>query len=293
MKKFFLSLCALIFVESSFYSVTRIGILRGMNSIPLAYMFDAESKKTDEERLFEFTVFDSPVDLFREMQKGYIDATVVSSLAAEGLVKKSDGQVKVTAIVSTTDFYIAGYGMGNYAFSNLVDRKLYVIQNALSTKMLYYMLDKNRIPYEEGNGGILVEEVKNSSELVEKFLSDKSSFALFSQPELSEVCSRSVSIRKMVDMQEQYQILEGNGKIVPLSVLVIRSRLENENMHAVQELKRNLEESLEQAVLKPRTAARIISKNKFGIPEKNCAEAIKKSNFNFIPVNGDFVLKIY
>ena len=281
-KKAFLSVLLLFTLSIAAFAQIKIGLLRGMTSIPFANLYEDEK--------YDFAFFDRPEELFSRMQQGQIDATIVSSLIAEELVKKTDHAVTVCAVVSKSDFYIAGRQRGKVNFSSLVGHTLYVPGKGLSYKMLFYLLKKNHIPVEDGPGGINVVLMENQEKTLSAFLKDEDSYALLSGPALFEALKRSHKIKINLDLQEQFQILEGNGKILPNSVLLVRSQLVRERMGLLQILKKDLETSVDQIVKRPKYTAKVAVKNNFGLSEKNCAGAISLSSFDFIPVNEEFHL---
>lgn len=262
----------------------KIGILKGTASIPFAYLY---SQNTEN---YTFAVFENPEELFSQMQNGLIDATVVSSLAAEKLVQETNNAVTAAAVVSTSDFYVVGRNSGRVSFSSLVGKSVCIASKGLAYKMFLYLLEKNQIPVEEGQGGVNIVTVENQSQALSCLIESKTDFALLSGAALQEAFLRSKQFRKNINLQEQIQLLEGSEKIVPLQVLVVRSQFCKDHSKLFQQLKNDVETSVDEALRKPNTIAKIIEENNFGVSRKVCAKIILNSNFNFIPINDEFHL---
>lgn len=262
----------------------KIGILKGTASIPFAYLYSQNSEN------YTFAVFENPEELFSRMQSGLIDATVVSSLAAEKLAQETNNAVTAAAVVSTSDFYIVGRNSERITFSSLVGKSVCVASKGLAYKMFLYLLEKNQIPVEEGPGGVNIVTVENQSQALSCLIESKSDFALLSGAALQEVFLRSKRFRKNINLQEQLQLLEGSEKIVPLQVLVVRSQFCKEQSRLFQQLKNDVETSIDEALRKTNTMAKIIEENDFGVSRKVCVKIIQNSNFNFIPINDEFRL---
>lgn len=284
MKKIFL-LPILQLLLCSAFSQVKVGILRGMDSVPFAFLYE-----NAQESEYEFELFSNPSELFEKMQMGEIHGTVCSSLSAEKLVDRTDGAISVAACVSTTNFYIVGKESFRRNFSHIVGNKVGVAGNGLGALMLSHILTKNDIPIEEGPGGIELCIKNSQSELANEFLTGKLRYALLSEPATSVVCGDNASNCKLIDLQEQFQIIYGGEKTVPLSVLVVRSDFMKLQPKLFQKFRQDLEDSVDQVVLKPMTAANIVEKNGFGINSLVCASAIMHSNYDFRPVKGKFHL---
>lgn len=262
----------------------KIGILKGTASIPFAYLYSQNSEN------YTFAVFENPEELFSRMQSGLIDATVVSSLAAERLAQETNNAVTAAAVVSTSDFYIVGRNSGRISFSSLVGKSVCVASKGLAYKMFLYLLEKNQIPVEEGPGGVNIVTVENQSQALSCLIESKSDFALLSGAALQEAFLRFKQFKKNINLQEQLQLVEGNEKLVPLQVLVVRSQFCKEQSRLFQQLKNDVETSIDEALRKPNTMAKIIEENDFGVSRKVCVKIILNSNFNFIPINDEFRL---
>lgn len=262
----------------------KIGILKGTASIPFAYLYSQNSEN------YTFAVFENPEELFSRMQSGLIDATVVSSLAAERLAQETNNAVTAAAVVSTSDFYIVGRNSGRISFSSLVGKSVCVASKGLAYKMFLYLLEKNQIPVEEGPGGVNIVTVENQSQALSCLIESKSDFALLSGAALQEAFLRFKQFKKNINLQEQLQLVEGNEKLVQLQVLVVRSQFCKEQSRLFQQLKNDVETSIDEALRKPNTMAKIIEENDFGVSRKVCVKIILNSNFNFIPINDEFRL---
>lgn len=121
----------LLFIFSVFFAENlrakiNIGILKGMDSIPFAFLYSdaqenqkklenpevselsdvseevndsSEDQSVQPEEKYSFSFFETPLELFSKMKTGYIDATIISSESAEKLVKKSNGQVCIVLLL--------------------------------------------------------------------------------------------------------------------------------------------------------------------------------------------------
>lgn len=287
MKKIFRKLIfvlSLSFLSSAFCQV-KVGVLKGMDSVPFTFMYE-----TLPETDYEFTFFTEPAELIEKMQEGEIHGTVISSFVAEKLVKATDGALSVAAVVSDTCFYIIGKDVFRRNFANIVGNKVEVAGNGLGERMLSHILMKNDIPVEEGPGGIELVSRKSQSEIVNDYLCGNAKFVLLSEPAVSVVCGENSMNIKIIDLQDQFQNIYGAEKKVPLSVVLVRTDFMKKQPKLFQKFRQDLEDSVDQVVLKPMTAAHIVEKNGFGINSSVCASAIIHSRYDFRPVKGEFHL---
>ena len=318
--KFF---CILIifsaFLAENLFAEIRIGILKGMDSIPFAFMYSdnlknqsesepenieeyeissAQENPTTQEnknkdssgQKYSFQVFETPFELFSKMKQGFVDATIISSDSAKKLSSESNGQIRISAVVSDIDFKIITRRKGKIQFSDLIGNKIYVAGEGSAEKLLLNLLEKNSIPVEEGSAGVEIVVKKSQMALVSEFVQKKADYVLVSEPAVSDIFNRSKNAKVAIDFQEQCERVFGYGKIFPRSVLVVRSSLIEDFPAEFKSFLSELEYSVQRASKKPREASRIVEENNFGVNRRICAQAICGTKFNFFPVKGNFEL---
>lgn len=318
--KFF---CILIifsaFLAENLFAEIRIGILKGMDSIPFAFMYsdnlknqsESEPENIEEHEIssaqenpttqenknkdssgqkYSFQVFETPFELFSKMKQGFVDATIISSDSAKKLSSESNGQIRISAVVSDIDFKIITRRKGKIQFSDLIGNKIYVAGEGSAEKLLLNLLEKNSIPVEEGSAGVEIVVKKSQMELVSEFVQKKADYVLVSEPAVSDIFNRSKNAKVAIDFQEQCERVFGYGKIFPRSVLVVRSSLIEDSPAEFKSFLSELEYSVQRASKKPREASRIVEENNFGVNRRICAQAICGTKFNFFPVKGNFEL---
>ena len=318
--KFF---CILIifsaFFAENLFAEIRIGIVKGMDSIPFAFMYsdnlknqsESESENIEEHEIssaeenptvkenkskdssgqkYSFQFFETPFELFSKMKQGFIDATIISSDSAKKLSSESNGQIRISAVVSDIDFKIITRRKGKILFSDLIGNKIYVAGEGSAEKLLLNLLEKNSIPVEEGSAGVEIVVKKSQMALVSEFVQKKADYVLVSEPAVSDIFNRSKNAKVAIDFQEQCERVFGYGKIFPRSVLVVRSSLIEDSPAEFKSFLSELEYSVQRATKKPREASRIVEKNNFGVNRRICAQAICGTKFNFFPVKGNFEL---
>lgn len=315
----------ILIVFSTFFAVNlfaeiRVGILKGMDSIPFAFLYSDNQKiqpevapeNLEEQKIssadeipaeipsaqenqafrqkYSFQFFETPFELFSKMKQGFVDATIVSSDSAKKLAAESNGQLRVSAVVTDIDFKIITRRKGKIQFSDLIGNKIYVAGEGFAEKLLLNLLEKNSIPVEEGSAGVEIIVKKSQTELVSEFVQKKADYVLVSEPAVSDLFNRSKKAKVAIDFQEQCEKVFGYGKTFPRSVLVVRSDLMEDSPAAFQSFLSELEYSVQRAAKKPREAARIVEENNFGVNRRICAQAICGTKFNFFPVKGNFEL---
>lgn len=300
MKKFFakfLFFCVFVLSASFFYAeeteeveeisleeeidiqnpIMNIGVLRGMTSLPFAFMYDDNTV----EKKYDFAFFSTPLDLFRQMKDGNIDAAIISAESAEKLTEKSDGQVFISSVITTMNYKIISKHSRNMILSGLAGSKVYVSGDGQAKHLLTFLLEKNSIPVKENSGGVEIVQVENQAELVRSFLSGKAEYVMAGEPCVQDILTRSRAARVVINLKEQYEAVCGYGKTVPETVLVIRTKMNEDYPKTVQDFTRDLENSIERLKKKKANAAEIAIKNDFGISRKLCIRAIDGTDYDF------------
>lgn len=307
----------LVFLAAETFAPAKIniGILRGMEAVPFAFMYsdnlkinsekssgissendsetspeESELEKNSSSQKYSFTFFSKPFDLFYKMKHGFIDAAIISSESAEKLAESSGGQVRVMAVVSDIDFKIVSRRKSKVSFSDLIGNKIYVAGEGFAEHLLVNLLEKNSIPVEEGSAGVEIVLKNSQAELVSEFVQKKADYVLVSEPAVSDIFNRTKNARVAMELQEQCEAVFGYGRIIPGSVLVVRSDLAENSAKSAQQLLSDLEYSVQRVSKMPRKAAEIAAENNFGVSKRICAQAIAGTKYNFYPVKGDFNL---
>ncbi len=320
-KKYFYVLFVFsVFIVKNIFAETRVGILKGMNSIPFAFMYSdnlqiqdnaelkiketefsdgqevSELKENSSEtqvspsKKYSFQIFETPLELFSKMKQGFIDATIISADSAKKITDESNGQVSVCAVVSNIDFKILTRKKGNIAFSDLIGNKIYVAGEGFAEKLLVSLLEKNSIPIEEGSAGVEIVVKKTQAEVISEFVKKNADYVLVSEPATSDILNRSKNVKIAIDFQEQCENILGYGKMVPYSVLVARTDFVENSAGEFQTFLSDLEYSVQRAVRKPREASKIVAENNFGVNKRICAQAIVGTKYDFFLLKGDFDL---
>lgn len=313
--KFFVFLLVfLAFFSGNLFSEVKIGVLKGMDSVPFAFMYSDNLKNQNDDVLnnidetenlsesqfselqfsslkkYSFQFFETPLELFSRMKQGFVDAAIVSSTSAKKLAAESNGQVRVCAVVTDIDFKIITRRRGNISFSDLIGNKIFVAGEGFAEKLLLSLLEKNSIPVEEGSAGVEIVVKNSQAELVSEFVQKNIDYVLVSEPAVSDIFNRSRNAKIAIDLQEQCESVFGYGKTIPRSVLVVRTDLVENSPSAFHSFLSDLEYSVQRAALKPREAARIVAENDFGVNSRICAQAICGTKYDFFPLKGDFDL---
>ena len=313
--KFFVFLLVfLAFFSGNLFSEVKIGVLKGMDSVPFAFMYSDNLKNQNDDALnniyetenlsesqfsepqfssskkYSFQFFETPLELFSRMKQGFVDAAIVSSTSAKKLAAESNGQVRVCAVVTDIDFKIITRRRGNISFSDLIGNKIFVAGEGFAEKLLLSLLEKNSIPVEEGSAGVEIVVKNSQAKLVSEFVQKNIDYVLVSEPAVSDIFNRSRNAKIAIDLQEQCESVFGYGKTIPRSVLVVRTDLVENSPSAFHSFLSDLEYSVQRAALKPREAARIVAENDFGVNSRICAQAICGTKYDFFPLKGDFDL---
>lgn len=280
MKKIISALLVLLCFSTS-YAQINVGVLKGMSAIPFATMLENPD--------YTFTFYDEPAQLVQDMKNGVIDVTNISSVAAEKLTAKANGNLKVTAVTSTTDFCLVGR-RSNVSFSALPGRKIGVAGQGLSKELFTYLLKKNNIPLESGDSGVELIVFEDLSKVTNAYISNKINFAVTSEPATSLLTRNSKRNFVSMDLQQQYKLATGKDASIPMTVVLFRNQILQENQELVTKFNSDLENSLLLASKNPGKIAAIAKKNNLGLYGTVALSAVKYSSFCFIPVKGDFHL---
>lgn len=209
----------------------RVGSLKGPTSLGLLFMMeDAGQGLTQNEYTFQMAT--AADELLPLLVKGDLDIALVPANVAAVLYNNTEGAVRVIDINTLGVLYMVSGDGTVEQVSDLVGKTIYLTGKGTTPDyVLQYILAENGL--EEGD--YTLEYKSEATEVAALLGSNPDAIGLLPQPFVTAACMQNEALSIVLDMNEEWQSLQGEGgSSMVTGVTVVRREFLEENEAAVQ-----------------------------------------------------------
>ncbi len=218
----------------------RIGGMKGPTSMGLLFMKE-EAESGENPEGYEFTMVTGADELLPMMIKGELDIALVPANVAAILYQKTEGGVAVIDINTLGVLYmVSGDGEIQQA-EDLRGKTIYLTGKGTTPDyVLHYILKENGL--KEGDYTL---EYKSEPTEVAALLAEKpDAVGLLPQPFVTVACTQNEKLQVVMDMNEQWSLLQGEGgSRMVTGVTVVRREILEAYPEAVEKFLQNHKDS--------------------------------------------------
>ena len=247
--------------EGSGAAAVRVGSLKGPTSMGLAYLMET-AKNGETANTYEFTMAGKADELVGNIANGSLDIALVPANVASVLYNKTQGQVKVIDINTLGVLYVVA---SDDSISTMED---------LKGKTVYM------------TGKVTMEFKSEAAEVASILKEDPSAIGVLPQPFASAACMQNPELKTVMDLTEQWDLLnkEGNSRMVT-GVTIVRTGFLEEHEAAVEQFLKDHAESAEYTSAEPEKAAQLVAD--IGIVEKAAMAQKAMPLCNIVCITGE------
>lgn len=279
MKKVF---AALVFIFCSFmFAQIRLGILNGPSCIPAAYLLENLVSVNDQD--IEYETLPSAQTLASKILNDEIDIGFLPPNMAAALYNKQKGTVLCTAITGTGNLSLITKDTAVHSLEDLKGKTVYVAGAAATPEyMTRYLLSKNKIEADTKNG-ITLDFSVQTQQLAALLIAGKIEYAIVPEPFATVAIMKDSSIVKAVDLQKEYEKVQGKGKTYPLTVMVVSRKFARNNTATMNQFIQFYKESYEWTMDNGLEAGSLCEDLGLGLKAAVVSNSIPYANYTFIP----------
>jgi len=202
----------------------RVGSLKGPTSMGILFLMEeAERSEADHRDSYEFHMAVGADELMALMVKGELDIALVPANAAAALYQKTDGGVVAIDVNTLGVLYLV---TGSGEINSVADLKGKTIcltgKGTTPDAVLQYILRQNGI--EEAD--CTLEYKSEASEVAAILAEDPAAVGLLPQPFVTSALIQNEQLKIVLDMNEEWDKIQGEGEIVTGVTIVRREFLE-------------------------------------------------------------------
>ncbi len=205
----------------------RVGSMKGPTSMGLLYLMNDES--INESGInYEFTMATGADELLPLMLKGELDIALVPANVASVLYAKSEGAVSVIDVNTLGVLYMVS-GSDCASVEDLKGKTIYLTGKGTTPDyVLQYVLSQNGF----AEGDCVLEYKSEAAEVAAVLAENPDAIGLLPQPFVTAACTQNEALKVVLDMNEEWNKVQGNGMVT--GVTVVRNAVLSENEPAVQ-----------------------------------------------------------
>ena len=273
MKKLFFSLVAgLLLCADVCAQQLRLGVLNGPSCIPAAYLLDESVEK-----------FADPQALLPKMLKGEIDVGFLPANVAAKVFNTSDGAIQCVAITGNGNLSLITTDTSVKSLADLKGKTVSVAgQAATPDYMFRYLLEKNGIAADTPEGVTLDYSIP-TAQIAAQLISGKIEYAVVPEPFSTVAQTKSDKVFVAVDLQKEYEKFAGEGKVYPLTVMVVTKTFAKKNAKVLKAFLEDYQASLEKTLKNPLEAGQLCEDFGLGLAAAIVAKSVPKANYVYIP----------
>ncbi len=205
----------------------RVGAMKGPTSMGLLYLMNDES--INESGInYEFQMATAADELLPLMLKGELDIALVPANVASVLYAKSEGAISVIDVNTLGVLYMVS-GSECASVEDLKGKTIYLTGKGTTPDyVLQYVLSQNGF----AEGDCVLEYKSEATEVAAILAENPDAIGLLPQPFVTAACAQNEALKVVLDMNEEWNKVQGNGMVT--GVTVVRNEVLSENEPAVQ-----------------------------------------------------------
>lgn len=268
--------------EDSGAAAIRVGSLKGPTSMGLAYLMET-AKNGETANTYEFTMAGKADELVGNIANGSLDIALVPANVASVLYNKTQGQVKVIDINTLGVLYVVASDDSISTMEDLKGKTVYMTGKGTTPEFaMNYLLAENGL----GSGDVTMEFKSEAAEVASILKEDPSAIGVLPQPFASAACMQNPELKTVMDLTEQWDLLNKEGKSrMVTGVTIVRTGFLEEHEAAVEQFLKDHAESAEYTSAEPEKAAQLVAD--IGIVEKAAMAQKAMPLCNIVCITGE------
>ena len=218
----------------------RVGGMKGPTSMGLLFLKE-ESEAGEALENYEFTMVTAADELLPLMMKGEMDIALVPANVASVLYNKTEGGISVIDINTLGVLYMVSGDNSIGKVEDLKGKTIYLTGKGTTPDyVLHYILTGNGL----SESDVTLEYKSEATEVAALLAENPAAIGLLPQPFVTVACSQNEALSVVMDMNEQWSLLQGeNGSRMVTGVTVVRNAFLEENEKAVKHFLQEHQES--------------------------------------------------
>lgn len=251
----------------------RVGILNGPSAIPVAWLMENYKNA-------EYTKYADPQALLPKLIKNEIDVGFLPVNVAAKVYNSTNGLIICAAVTGNGNLSVISKN-NIKRFSDLKGKTVYVAgQGATPEYMFRYVLEQNGVVPDKD---VILDFSIPTAQIAANLIANKIEYAVVPEPFSTIAISKSASVKRVLDLQEEYKVYNYTNENYPLTVMVVRKKYAEENPDTLDAFVENYKQASQWTVINPKACGQLVEKYNLGLASGIVTKAIPLSAYEFIP----------
>ena len=258
----------------------NIGSLKGPTSIGMIKMHEEKPQLSDKITA-NYIIVPNPEIMVSKLLSGEIDiATLPTNVAAKLYNKGLD--YKLAAVTGYGVLYILDNTGKLKDLSSLKGKKINVISKGSTPDVaLRFLLEKNGL---DSRNDVKLDYTLEQVELSQMMIANKAEIAILPEPFVTMIISKNSQVKIALDIEKEWKKVQ-NGNPMPMSFIVVKSTLIDNNKEEIDNFLKLYRESIDWVNANIEDAAVLVEKNEIGMDTETAEEAIPRCNIKFTEIS--------
>jgi len=254
----------------------NIGSLKGPTSIGMIKLHE-EKPSLGENIVSNYEIVANPDIMISKMLSGEIDIAALPTNVAVKLYNKGL-DYKLTAIIGYGVLYILKQDIEIATWQDLKNKKINVISKGSTPDIiLRFLMEKNNL---KSGSDVELDYSLEQTELSQLLIANKINIAILPEPFVTMILEKNDAVGIVFDIEKEWKKVTGDQPL-PMSCLVVNTKLIGNNRDAVDTFLNQYRQSINWVNNNPDEASSLIEKFKIGMDAKTAKMAIPRCNIRF------------
>ena len=271
----------------------RVGVLHGPSCIPTIKLIEDSSDK------YSFEKYADPQALLPKLLKNEIDIGFLPLNVAAKVYNSTNKQIVCLAVSGNGNLCIISKNSRVKKLSDLKGKSVFIAGRGATPEYIFkYILKKNNISYsdEETNSSkVYLDYSIQTANLVPSLISRKIEFALVPEPFSTIAKVKDKTVKKVIDIQQEFEDITIKDNTFPLTVIVATSDFINKTLESAEEENQidigkelvlkfleDYEDSYKWTISNSVKAGKLFEKHNMGLASGIVTASIPNANYVFI-----------
>jgi NitT/TauT family transport system substrate-binding protein len=254
----------------------QVAALKGPTGIGMIKMFQDEPPLGDGVSA-EYTAYASPDVLVPRLVKGELDIAALPGNLAANLYNRG-APYRLAAIIGNGVLYLVSTDSAVHSLESLAGKTLQnVARGATPEFVVRHILQKKGL-----EDSVDVRFQYNHAELAQLLIAGRETSGVLPEPFATKVLRAARGAHIAADFQKEWAAVHGGRGLYPMSVLVAKKSLFEEDTRVLENFLAEFRKSREWVLSRPGEAGVLAEKLQFGLSAEEAAAAIPRCNLVFV-----------
>ena len=255
----------------------RMGLLKGVTSIPAAFLMENQPKLAVQD--MTFTVYDSVQSELAAFLREEIDTAFISLEDGAKVCNLNEEKYVILGITQNLSLYLVSDDNSCKSIQDLNEKKILVTsKDSYPIKIFSYLFSKNKIEDNSSPAQVIFDDSLPAAQIPSKLITGQENYALLEEPFAGVTLRNSKKMKRQINLQKVYLENQEN-MICPHIVLLSHAEFAEKNRAMFTRFFSEYRRAVMWTNRNPLGAGLLAEKHQLGLSASLVKEVIPYSSF--------------